>query len=58
MILDSYKIPYELIDITAPGSEQERDFMREHGKKKNERVAPQPPQIFIDDDLLGVSYHC
>ena len=54
MILDSHKIAYDLIDITAPGSEQELDFLKEHGKKRSEKSAPVPPQIFLDEELLGV----
>lgn len=54
MILDGYKIAYEIIDITAPGSEQEKDFFKENGKKASENSAPVPPQVFVDEELLGV----
>jgi SH3-binding, glutamic acid-rich protein len=55
MILDGSKIPYQLIDITAPGSERELDFLKEHGKRRSEKAAPVPPQVFFDEELLGVS---
>jgi hypothetical protein len=33
MILDGMGIEYEAIDITLPGKENEREFMRNHSKQ-------------------------
>lgn len=57
MILDARKVEYELIDITAPGNEQHKRFMMENGKKGPNDSPPKPPQLFFDEDLLGVIFY-
>ncbi|XP_013784474.1 SH3 domain-binding glutamic acid-rich protein homolog isoform X2 [Limulus polyphemus] len=52
MILDSLKLSYETIDITEPGKEDQRTYMRENCKK-GAGGGVLPPQFFNDEDYLG-----
>ena len=54
-VLRTRKIEFVEIDITDPTKTDERDFMWEHGKKKQgSNAKPMPPQCFNDDILCGV----
>uniref|UniRef100_A0A0K8TN16 Putative sh3 domain-binding glutamic acid-rich n=1 Tax=Tabanus bromius TaxID=304241 RepID=A0A0K8TN16_TABBR len=59
MILDSKSIKYELIDITEPGKESEKDFMQTKSLSKGGTVSDPdpkhalPPQIFFDEEYCG-----
>lgn len=61
MILDSKNIKYEIIDITEPGKEDDKDFMQNNSKSNGGTVSdpnprtPLPPQVFNDDEYCGVS---
>lgn len=61
MILDSKNIKYEIIDITEPGRESDKDFMQNNSKSNGATVSdpnprsPLPPQVFNDDEYCGVS---
>lgn len=60
MILDSKHINYDVIDITEPGREADKDFMQNNAKSNGGTVSdpnprsPLPPQVFNDDDYCGV----
>ncbi|CAG0920676.1 unnamed protein product [Notodromas monacha] len=53
MILDSRHIAYELIDITEPGREEEKDFMQQNSTPLPGAKYALPPQIFKDDVYCG-----
>lgn len=60
MILDSKNIKYEIIDISEPGKEADKDFMQANATSKGAAVAsdpdprhPLPPQIFNDSEYCG-----
>jgi len=53
MILDGLSINIEEVDISAPGMEEARDFMRANGKKKEGERHVLPPQIFNGDKYCG-----
>ncbi|XP_026470511.1 SH3 domain-binding glutamic acid-rich protein homolog [Ctenocephalides felis] len=64
MILDSKTIKYEVIDITEPANEDQRDFMRDNcvnnsgdnnvnSEKTKTKCVPLPPQIFNDETYCG-----
>lgn len=59
MILDSKNITYEIIDITEPGKESEKEFMQENSKCKGATISDQdprhalPPQLFADTEYCG-----
>merc|ERR1712241_599414 len=53
MILKSLSIQHETVDIGAPGMDNERDFMREKGTKKEGMRHCLPPQIFNGEDYCG-----
>lgn len=59
MILDSKNIKYEVIDITEPGKEDDKDFMQNNAKCNGGTVSdpnprsPLPPQIFNDEEYCG-----
>ena len=37
-------------------NEEEKDFMRKNSKRRKEgQACPLPPQLFLDDEYLGVS---
>lgn len=56
LILDSAHVPYEQVDITEPGREEERNKIFQHCKSKSdaEDYVPLPPQFFNDDVYCGV----
>merc|ERR1711936_368826 len=53
MILKSLGIQMDLVDISAPGMEDARDFMRASAKKKEGQRHALPPQIFNGDKYCG-----
>ncbi|XP_050342444.1 SH3 domain-binding glutamic acid-rich protein homolog [Nymphalis io] len=59
MILDSKNIKYELIDITEPGREEDKDFMQNNSKSNGGTVSdpnprtPLPPQVFNEEEYCG-----
>ncbi|XP_038210168.1 SH3 domain-binding glutamic acid-rich protein homolog [Zerene cesonia] len=59
MILDSKNIKYEIIDITEPGRESDKDFMQNNAKSNGGTVSdpnprsPLPPQVFNDEEYCG-----
>lgn len=53
MILDSKSVEYEIIDITEPGKELEKEFMQANSNARNNKY-PLPPQLFNEDDYCGV----
>ncbi|XP_026729432.1 SH3 domain-binding glutamic acid-rich protein homolog [Trichoplusia ni] len=59
MILDSKSIKYDVIDITEPGKEADKDFMQSNSKSNGGTVSdpnprsPLPPQIFNEDEYCG-----
>ena len=55
MILNSVKVPVDVVDISSPGKEEEKEFMRTNSKKREGDVNPLPPQIFRGDNYCGVS---
>ena len=54
MIQTSLGIQMELVDISAPGTEKKRDFMREKAGKKEDQRNVLPPQVFTGDNYCGV----
>ncbi|KAH9421646.1 SH3-binding, glutamic acid-rich protein [Dermatophagoides pteronyssinus] len=52
-LLDSYKIKYELIDISDPLMEKQKEIMLQMAKRRNESTPPQPPQFFNEDQYCG-----
>lgn len=57
MILDSKNVEYEIIDITEPGKELEKEFMQTNSNARTNKY-PLPPQIFNEDDYCGVTVFC
>ena len=55
-ILSARKINFEKIDISDPTKEEEKKFMREHSQAPADGKMPLPPQIFLDDEYIGVSF--
>merc|ERR1712126_175924 len=53
MILKSLGIAIELCDISAPGMEDQRDFMRANGTKKEGFRNVLPPQVFNGEKYCG-----
>ncbi|XP_059048343.1 SH3 domain-binding glutamic acid-rich protein homolog [Achroia grisella] len=59
MILDSKNIKYDVIDITEPGREDDKDFMQNNAKSNGGTVSdpnprsPLPPQVFNDEEYCG-----
>jgi len=53
MILKSLNLEHDLVDVAAPGTEKDRDFMREHAKKKEGQRHCLPPQIFNGEKYCG-----
>ncbi|XP_037037333.1 SH3 domain-binding glutamic acid-rich protein homolog isoform X3 [Bradysia coprophila] len=59
MILDSKSIKYDIIDITEPGKETEKEMMQEKSTHKGGTVSDPnprhalPPQLFYDDEYCG-----
>lgn len=62
MILDSKHVKYDVIDITEPGREADKDFMQNNAKSNGGTVSdpnprsPLPPQVFNDEEYCGVCY--
>lgn len=55
MILDSLDINYQIVDVTEPGHEKEREQMQTVCKKREPNNVALPPQFFNDDTYCGVS---
>ncbi|GMT28584.1 hypothetical protein PFISCL1PPCAC_19881, partial [Pristionchus fissidentatus] len=53
MILEGLRIPFLAIDITKPGMEEERAFMKEKAVNIRNNGPPLPPQFFIDNNYVG-----
>lgn len=53
MILKSLGIAIEVADISAPGMEEQRDFMRANGRKKEGVRNVLPPQVFNGEKYCG-----
>ena len=53
--LQSKKIDHQQIDISDPLLEKEREFMRENTKNETNGKTVLPPQIFNDENYIGVS---
>merc|ERR1711974_54700 len=53
MILKSLGIAIELCDISAPGMEEQRDFMRANATKKENQRNVLPPQVFNGEKYCG-----
>ena len=58
-VLEARQIDYDTIDISAPGNQELRKFMRERGKKINGQRNALPPQIFNGEEhrfiwLVGI----
>uniref|UniRef100_T1PCR5 SH3-binding, glutamic acid-rich protein n=2 Tax=Musca domestica TaxID=7370 RepID=T1PCR5_MUSDO len=59
MILESKNIAYEVIDITEPGRETDKEFMQNKSTSNGATVSdpeprhPLPPQIFNDEEYCG-----
>merc|ERR1719419_1350725 len=53
MILKSLSIEFEVADVSAPGMEGDRDYMRQNGKKKEGQRNVLPPQIFNGEKYCG-----
>lgn len=53
MIMDSLEIPYEIVDVTEPGHEKERDHLQSVCKKRDSQTNALPPQFFNDDTYCG-----
>ena len=54
MVLTTRAIEFVTIDISAPGMQEMRRFMREKGKKREGQRNALPPQIFNGEDHRGV----
>lgn len=52
MILDSKNVEYEIIDITEPGKELEKEFMQTNSIAREAKY-PLPPQIFNEEEYCG-----
>jgi glutaredoxin len=53
MILDSLNINYQLVDVTEPGHEKEKDQLQAVCKKRNHQTVALSPQFFNDDLYCG-----
>merc|ERR1719365_250937 len=53
MILKSLGIAMDLVDISAPGMDDQRDMMRASAKKKEGQRHALPPQIFNGEKYCG-----
>ena len=54
MVLTSRAIQFVTIDISAPGMEEMRNFMREKGRRRAGQRNVLPPQIFNGEECRGV----
>ena len=59
MILDSKNVKYDIIDITEPGKESEKEMMQAKSTSNGGTVSdpaprhPLPPQLFNEDEYCG-----
>lgn len=53
MILDSLEIVYDIVDVTEPGHEKEKEQMQAVCKRRNSQVIALPPQFFNDETYCG-----
>lgn len=59
MILDSKNITYEVLDISEPGKEEDKDFMQTNATANGGTASdqnprhPLPPQVFNDQEYCG-----
>jgi len=53
MVLTTRDIPFVTIDISAPGMQEMRSFMRERGQKREGQRNVLPPQIFNGEEHRG-----
>jgi len=53
MILDSLEINYDIVDVTEPGHQKEKEQMQAVCKRRNSQVIALPPQFFNDDTYCG-----
>lgn len=59
MILDSKVVKYEIVDITEPGKEPEKELMQDKATSKGGTIGDPnprhalPPQLFYDDLYCG-----
>merc|ERR1712227_1003031 len=53
MILKSLGIQMDIVDISAPGMDEQRDLMRASAKKKEGQRHALPPQIFNGEKYCG-----
>ena len=53
--LESKKIDHEQIDIGDPNREKDRQFMRDNVDTGDKTKTALPPQIFNDEEYVGVS---
>lgn len=52
-LLDSYKIKYEMVDVSDPVEELSREKMLREAKRRTETQPPQPPQFYNEDEYCG-----
>ncbi|XP_014233273.1 SH3 domain-binding glutamic acid-rich protein homolog [Trichogramma pretiosum] len=52
MILESKSVDFQVIDITEPGKEAEKEYMQVNSSARDSKY-PLPPQIFNDEDYCG-----
>lgn len=55
MIMDSLNIKYDVVDVTEPGNEKDKEQMQAVCKRRDPQKSPSPPQFFNDDIYCGVS---
>lgn len=53
MILDSLEIKYDIVDVTEPGHEKEKEQMQAVCKRRDSQINALPPQFFNDDTYCG-----
>jgi len=53
MVLNTRCIEFDTVDISAPGMQEMRKFMREKGKKQEGQRNVLPPQIFNGEECRG-----
>ena len=54
MVLTTRAIEFVTIDISAPGMQEMRSFMREKGRRREGQRNVLPPQIFNGKECRGV----
>ena len=52
-MLSTSGIECVVVDISAPGMEQQRDFMRKKGRKREGQRNVLPPQLFNEEEYRG-----